>query len=236
MPQDRNPSRKGAFELGSRATVLRWVAAAALLGAVASVDTSQALAQTADDEGGAWNRFMRTIGLRNTTEPDTDINYNERSPLVVPPTRDLPPPAAEGGAPAANWPQSNPKPKHAKAKNKGEVVPQTAVETPNPPFQKKPWYNPAGWFDKEEYAPFTGEPVRQRLTEPPEGYRVPSPQQPYGISPTKKKTQQATAVNPTAGSAPAATSQPAPAATTPAAANPAPTNPATAAPAAQPGK
>jgi hypothetical protein len=51
---------------------------------------------------------------------------------------------------------------------------------------KKPWYNPAGWFDKEEYANFAGEPVRQNLTDPPAGYRIPSPDQPYGISPEKK--------------------------------------------------
>ena len=74
--------------------------------------------------------------------------------------------------------------KHARAKD--QVVPSTAVQTPNPPFQKKPWYNPAGWFSKEEYASFNGEPVRQDLTEPPAGYRVPSASQPYGLGPDKK--------------------------------------------------
>ena len=48
--------------------------------------------------------------------------------------------------------------------------------------------DPAGWFSKEEYASFNGEPVRGDLTEPPAGYRVPSPNQPYGISPDKKKS------------------------------------------------
>jgi hypothetical protein len=43
-----------------------------------------------------------------------------------------------------------------------------------------------GWFNKEEYAAFAGEPVRENLTDPPAGYRVPSPAQPYGISPDKK--------------------------------------------------
>jgi hypothetical protein len=238
MPQDRNPSRKGAFALGSRATALRWVVAATLLSVVASVGTSGALAQTAEEEG-AWNKFMKTIGLHSSTQPDADINYTERSPLVVPPSRDLPPPAAEGDAPAAGWPKNSPKPKHAKVKSKAEVIPETAVQTPNPPFQKKPWYNPAGWFDKEEYAPFTGEPVRQRLTEPPEGYRVPSPEQPYGISPDKKNKTQATLANPTGANPPAATSPATttpPAATNPAAAPPAATNPPTASPAAQQGK
>ena len=51
---------------------------------------------------------------------------------------------------------------------------------------KKPWYNPIGWFNREEYANFAGEPVRKSLTDPPAGYRVPSPEQPYGIGPDKK--------------------------------------------------
>lgn len=38
--------------------------------------------------------FMRGIGLRNGTE-DSGINYRERSPLVIPPGRDLPPPQKE---------------------------------------------------------------------------------------------------------------------------------------------
>ncbi|MBM3530035.1 MAG: hypothetical protein FJX62_18290 [Alphaproteobacteria bacterium] len=34
---------------------------------------------------------------------------------------------------------------------------------------------------KEEYATFTREPARGSLTEPPVGYRTPSPNQPYGV-------------------------------------------------------
>lgn len=37
------------------------------------------------------------------------------------------------------------------------------------------------WAPKEEYKPFTGEPPRASLTEPPRGYRTPSPTQPYGV-------------------------------------------------------
>ena len=48
---------------------------------------------------------------------------------------------------------------------------------------------------KEEYATFTGEPVRSSLTEPPPGYRTPSPNQPYGLgkqkwTPTKTDRQE----------------------------------------------
>lgn len=35
--------------------------------------------------------------------------------------------------------------------------------------------------DDEDSAKFTGEPTRTTLTEPPPGYQVPSPDQPYGI-------------------------------------------------------
>ena len=41
------------------------------------------------------------------------------------------------------------------------------------------------WASKEEYATFTGEPARGRLTEPPAGYRTPSAAQPYGIGKEK---------------------------------------------------
>ena len=41
------------------------------------------------------------------------------------------------------------------------------------------------WAPKEEYATFTGEPARGRLTEPPAGYRTPSAAQPYGVGKDK---------------------------------------------------
>jgi hypothetical protein len=85
----------------------------------------------------------------------------------------------------ADWPKNSPN-QVKRSKGKPAIIPDTAVQTPNPPYQKKPWYNPSGWFDKTEYANFAGEPVRQDLTDPPVGYRVPSPEQPYGISTEKK--------------------------------------------------
>ena len=41
------------------------------------------------------------------------------------------------------------------------------------------------WASKEEYATFTGEPQRGKLTEPPSGYRTPSAAQPYGVGKEK---------------------------------------------------
>ena len=163
MPQDRDCGRKAGFRLRPRKRIFRWVAGVALLGIAAGIDVSGASAQTdGSDNEGAWNKFMKSLGMNSAPSASGDINYTERSPLVVPPSRDLPPPGSEAATPAPDWPKNDPKPvKHAKAKGKPDVVPDTAVQTPNPPFEKKPWYNPAGWFNTEEYATFDGEPVRE---------------------------------------------------------------------------
>jgi hypothetical protein len=189
MPHDRNRGRQTGHRVRVHA-LRRAAAGAAVLTLVASLGAPAALAQTPGSGGeGVWTKFLRSVGISGTPDTSSDINYNERPPLVVPPSRDLPPPVAEAPAPTTDWPSGTAKTvKHAKSKA-AEVVPDTSVPTPNPPFQKKPWYNPAGWFSKEEYATFAGEPVRQDLTEPPAGYRVPSPEQPYGISPDKKSVK-----------------------------------------------
>lgn len=175
---------------------VRALAGVALLGFVFGLNAPARAADDSEAQASAWSKFMRTIGVQKSPDAagaSSGINYIERSPLVVPPSRDLPPPAS-GSALPPDWPKDpNKSVKHAKVK---EIVPGTAVQTPNPPFQKKPWYNPAGWFDKEEYAPFVGEPVRQDLTDPPSGYRIPSPEQPYGIA-SDKKTTKASVTNPT---------------------------------------
>lgn len=162
------------------------VLGAALIGLVAGFDMA-ARAQYASEsvtDSNAWARLLQSMGLKPATV-GSDINYTERSPLVVPPTRDLPPPQASAAMPPADWPK-DPAGNVTRPKPKPGLVPGTAVETPNPPHEKKPWYNPTGWFDKEEYAKFAGEPARQSLTDPPAGYRIPSADQPYGLGPEKK--------------------------------------------------
>ena len=232
MPQDLGTGRNFGRVARARPRVLRAMMMRALLGATLAVAIGlSAPAHAADNNNddntnnSAWSKFMQTLGLKKPADsPDSTISYTERSPLVVPPSRDLPPPAAGTAPPAPDWPKDPAKPvKRAKAKP--GVVPATAVQTPNPPYEKKPWYNPIGWFEKEEYANFTGEPVRQELTDPPAGYRIPSPDQPYGIAPDKKPGSKATPANPTGGqtvqSAP--TGQPAPTAQPVPTALPAPT-------------
>jgi len=171
-----------------RGKAARAALAVALAGSVVILDASMLRAGDNDEitiDENAWNRIMTRLGLKKPPGSDAEIDYTERSPLVVPRSRDLPSPGTLVAAPTTDWPVNAKKP-HKRHSAKPPLVPDTAVQTPNPPFVKKPWYNPAGWFDREEYASFPGEPVRQNLTDPPAGYRIPSAEQPYGISPEKK--------------------------------------------------
>jgi len=65
--------------------------------------------QNAEEEDGdfidhAFRGVLEGIGLQRSAPPA--INYHERSPLVVPPTRDLPPPQkVTRAAPDPAWPQ-----------------------------------------------------------------------------------------------------------------------------------
>jgi len=62
-----------------------------------------------DDKKSIWNLdkkllndLMRGLGFRNGSEPQ--IEYRERSPLVIPPNRNLPPPEQAGAGRTAAWP------------------------------------------------------------------------------------------------------------------------------------
>jgi hypothetical protein len=92
MPQDRLLSRR----LGR----------AALFSAVAVTMIYVAPEARADDDGpSVFGSIMHTLGFRRSGETYDGIDYNERSPLVVPPTRDLPPPVSSNAPPAPNWPK-----------------------------------------------------------------------------------------------------------------------------------
>lgn len=62
-----------------------------------------------DDKKSMWNLdkkllndLMRNLGFRNGSEPQ--IEYRERSPLVIPPSKNLPPPEQAGAGKSAAWP------------------------------------------------------------------------------------------------------------------------------------
>lgn len=200
MPQDDRHERKVGRSARRRMTVLRAVLAIALAGAITGLHSGIARAGDDDTDESFLSKFARGLGIKRTGVDTSGIDYSERAPLVVPPTRDLPAPGASAPAPVADWPQ-NPavKPqKRARAKAPPATpVPNAAASIADPnasaaqasqePQQKSSFT--LNWFNKEEYAKFGGEPPRQDLTDPPAGYRTPSPEQPYGIWPDKKQAK-----------------------------------------------
>jgi hypothetical protein len=84
--------------------------------------TSTARAGDDDDSPSVMGKVMETLGLRDPNGNYAGIDYNERSPLVVPPTRDLPPPEASTAPPAPNWPKDQDMIRRAKAKAQEKKV------------------------------------------------------------------------------------------------------------------
>lgn len=82
-----------------------------------------------------WNGLMRGIGLRG---PDDEvIEYRERSPLVVPPSRDLPPPQTTTAAKNPAWPVDpdiSRQRKRAEAKRKAPIDTARAVDQQGAPI------------------------------------------------------------------------------------------------------
>jgi hypothetical protein len=188
------------------------------------VSLSAATAYAADDEDEDTfeQKIIKNIlGGMGVNVGAAGIEYRERSPLVLPPSRDLPPPAA--GAAAANpaWPR-DPERRKTKAAKVPDNVRATAhdpgstsaltpdelrrgtlakgsrpgdyasqednnIGRPMRPNELNPGGNSIfSWSglsgrQQEEAAPFTGEPARSTLTQPPTGYQTPSPAQPYGV-------------------------------------------------------
>jgi len=86
---------------------------------------STTAARAGDDDGDEptlTQKFMKTLGLKDPRDMEYGINYGERSPLVVPPTRDLPAPTAS--TPPPNWPKdADVKKRQANKEKKKEVHP-----------------------------------------------------------------------------------------------------------------
>jgi hypothetical protein len=91
---------------GAWTRALRLTAVALSVGLVMSAGAVRA-ADDDDDDSTVEQKVIKQImtGLGGTNMENTGIDYRERSPLVVPPKIDLPPPDARGPAPVANWPK-----------------------------------------------------------------------------------------------------------------------------------
>jgi hypothetical protein len=89
-------------------TMMRALRLAAIVFGIGLVMSANA-ARAEDDEDDSTfeEKIIKQImtGIGGTNMENTGIEYRERSPLVIPPRSDLPPPAAAAEAPAPNWPK-----------------------------------------------------------------------------------------------------------------------------------
>jgi hypothetical protein len=193
-----------------------------------------ALAQEDDDElpdTKFFKSMLSGLGLQKDGMQRNGIDYGERPPLVVPPTRDLPPPQnADALRGNAAWPkdQDEQRRREASAKRKKDAKPfnwedlgaqlnpqelkkgaatpkdqalkrsPTEVEEANRQYKPEELGYVGGLFGNvkdffgggnTQAVPFEAEPPRASLTDPPVGYRSPSPAQPYGVSKDTSKSK-----------------------------------------------
>jgi hypothetical protein len=208
----------------SRALTRALRLAVVALGVGLVMTAGAARAQDADEDDKTFEeKVIEGImaGIGGTNMENKGIDYRERSPLVVPPRLDLPPPdTASNEVKAANWPKdpddARRKAAIAARKKSGKPTPLEAARlltpdeinaartapqarTNNDPIQpgtsaNNPMLSPSqlgysggfsGLFggNKTETAPFSGEPTRESLTQPPSGYQTPSPDFAYGTGP-----------------------------------------------------
>lgn len=196
----------------------------------------KALAEDDQDElpdAKFFKGILQGLGMKKDGEQQSGINYQERPPLVVPPSRDLPPPqTADAVRGNAQWPkdQDDQRRREAAAKRaksskpfvwedlgaqsspaelrKGASTAKDDALSRRAPKdleaynqQSKPselgyvgglFGNMTNFFggnNKDETTTFEAEPPRASLTDPPNGYRSPSPAQPYGVSKDKTKSK-----------------------------------------------
>jgi hypothetical protein len=197
-------------------TVLRGLSLAACVVGIAAF----ASAARADDDDSTFRALTKGLGLEKLgemtglkkEEEKQGIEYRERSPLVIPRTRDLPPPESHSQANAepANWPKQPPAHKGSSGRTVGSTPqPGSSDLAPvhTPMFDSSDWtWSAVIGKKKAESIPFKGEPNRQSLIQPPEGYQTPSPEYPYGTGgpPATEKTGDSAAAAP---AAPAPTTQ-----------------------------
>jgi hypothetical protein len=200
---------------------LRLAAVAAGIGLVMAAGVARA-EDPEEDDSTFEEKIIKNImtGIGGTNMENRGITYRERSPLVVPPKIDLPPPEIGKSASTTppNWPVDPDiaERKRQRELNKKKVVglegsrplmpselaagktkPSSAPTESLTPGNSatSPMLSPSqlgysgGLFstmfggNQAETAPFTGEPTRETLVQPPTGYQTPSPNYAYGTGP-----------------------------------------------------
>lgn len=195
------------------------------LGVGMVVGAGVAHAQDDDDEPTFEEKIIKNImgGIGAVNGTESGIDYRERSPLVIPPKIDLPPPQSASAGTPANWPKdvdaTERRRIRAAEKNRvmgaagarpltpaelavGKTKHVAATEPLQPGVNTNPMMSPSqlgfkgnlfGTLfggSKTESAPFTGEPEREQLTQPPPGYQTPSSSFAYGVGPKQPLAQQ----------------------------------------------
>jgi hypothetical protein len=171
----------------------------ALAGALGLAGLAPQAARAQDSDKGLFGTMLKSLGIGG----DNQIEYRERPPLVVPPTRDLPPPQTSAAARDPNWPVD---PKSGQPRKKGDqirdldkiAVPQRPVEPgiaagTGAPYPSAggpdttaaiPATQPAasgGFFSNlfgssdRPAGPVVAAPARKSLTQPPIDYESPAP-------------------------------------------------------------
>jgi hypothetical protein len=160
--------------------------------------TALGLAALLSCAGSAWAAdgedppFIEGVLSALGIKQQTSIDYRERSPLVVPPTRDMPPPVAEQKHSA--WPAD------LTTRSADSATSRTRkVEWAKDNYSESKVAEPSdltkifsggvgsafssfGRSGRDEVATFKSEPRRTTLTSPPAGYQTPSRAAPYGLT------------------------------------------------------
>ena len=191
-------------------SVFRSVKHAGFAGALALAvmfGTGLAAMAADDDEDSFETKLLKGfLGIN-----DANITYRERSPLVVPPNRDLPPPVTESVAANPAWPKdADTKKRKPKSDQRGSrgfeedgrpLMPDQlelgrkagagrgvgSVDDGGRPLSPSELGYKGNLFGAlfgkktEEAAQYPGEPPRASMTDPPTGYLTPSPHHPYGL-------------------------------------------------------
>lgn len=199
---------------GERPLSRGWFGASLLAAALCLLLAPPAALANDDDELTFEQRIINNL-LGGASRPP--IDYRERSPLVIPPSHELPSPST-GASVQGNqaWPRDPDQQRQRRSANRGDAIerferdsnplspdelrrgaragggrhqaPAQVIDerqqgNPMTPSQLGETRSLFGLLGRavtpEQIESFSGEPQRQRLTEPPTGYRTPSTEQPY---------------------------------------------------------